>query len=156
MSSNWLNGELSCPTLPREIGRYSLSFPDHQKNVSPFPLLKCIFSFTCHSLLLFFYFLNISLIRPPLIVVSKKFKPNIRVVHDRELNFILHSEIFMHFNRLLRVSHMILGCVPSYTSYQDSSSALMVDNPLLSYLDIRLPRFLPPGLTSEEARHLGP
>lgn len=32
----------------------------------------------------------------------------------------------------------------------------MVDNPLLSYLDIQLPRFLPPGLTFEEARHLGP
>ena len=93
---------------------------------------------------------------PPLIAVSKKFKPDISVLRVRELNFILHSEIFVHFNGLLRVSHLILGCVPSYTSYQDSSSALMVDNPLLSYLDIQLPRFLPPGLTFEEARHLGP
>ena len=51
---------------------------------------------------------------------------------------------------------MILGCVPSYTSYQDSSSALIVGSPLLSYLDIRLQGFLPKGLTTSEARHLGP
>lgn len=51
---------------------------------------------------------------------------------------------------------MILGCVPSYMSYQDSSSALTVSSLLLSYLDVRLPRFLPHGLMSREARHLGP
>ena len=51
---------------------------------------------------------------------------------------------------------MILGCVPSYTSYQDSLRALTVGNPLLSYLDVRLLGFLPPGLTFGEARHLGP
>lgn len=51
---------------------------------------------------------------------------------------------------------MILGCVPSYMSYQDSSSALTVSSRLLSYLYVRLPRFLPHGLMSREARHLGP
>lgn len=44
--------------------------------------------------------------------------------------------------------------MPSYTSYQDSSSALTIGSPLLSYLNVRLPGFLPQGLTSEEARHL--
>ena len=51
---------------------------------------------------------------------------------------------------------MILGCVPSYTGYQDSLGALIVRIPLLSYLDVWLPEFLPHGLTSGEARHQGP
>ena len=46
--------------------------------------------------------------------------------------------------------------MPSYTSYQDSSSALIIGNPLLSYLNVRLPGFLPQGLTSKVARHLVP
>lgn len=41
-------------------------------------------------------------------------------------------------------------------SYQDSSSDFTVSSLLLSYLDVRLPRFLPHGLMSKEARHLGP
>ena len=61
----------------------------------------------------------------------------------------------MHFNGQLRASHLILGCVPSYISYHDSSSALTVGSPLLSYLDVRLPRFLPRDLTSAEAKQLG-
>jgi len=32
----------------------------------------------------------------------------------------------------------------------------MVGSPLLSYLDVRLLSFLPRGLTSREAKHLGP
>ena len=158
MNGNWLNGELSSPTSPCEIGRYSL-LPITKRMClpSPFDLLMCLLSFTCYSFLLFFYFLSISLIRPPpLIVVSKKFKSDISVVHVRELNFILRSEIFVHFVGQLRAFHLILGCVPSYTSYQDSSNTLMIGNPLLSYLDVWLLGFLPPGLNSEEARHLSP
>ena len=73
-----------------------------------------------------------------------------------ELNFVLHLEIFVHYDGQLRAFHLILGCVPSYTSYQNSSSALTVGSSLLSYLDVRLPGFLPKGLTSEEAKDLGP
>ena len=73
-----------------------------------------------------------------------------------ELNFILRSKIFVHYVGQLRASHLILGCVPYYTSYQNSSSALTVGSPLLLYLDVRLLGFLPKGLTFEEARHLGP
>ena len=51
---------------------------------------------------------------------------------------------------------MILCCVPSYTSYQDSLGVLTVNSPLLSYLDVRLPRFLLNKLTSGEARCYGP
>ena len=62
----------------------------------------------------------------------------------------------MHYDCQLKASHLILGCVHSYTSYQNFSSALTVNSLLLSYLDVQLPNFSPKGLTSGEARHLGP
>lgn len=62
----------------------------------------------------------------------------------------------MHYDGQLKASYLILGCVPFYTSYQNSSSALIVNSPLLSYLDVRLPGFLSKGPTFEKARHLGP
>ena len=40
---------------------------------------------------------------------SKRFKPDLRVVHVRDLNFILSSEIFVHLDGQLRASHLILG-----------------------------------------------
>lgn len=84
------------------------------------------------------------------------FRPDISIMRIKELNFLLCLEIFMHFNRQLRASHLILGYVPSYTSYQDSSSILTVGSPLLSYLDVRLLGFLLQSLNSEEAKHLSP
>ena len=53
------------------------------------------------------------------------------------------------------MSHLILGCVPSYTSYQDSLGALIVGNPLLSYLDVQLPGFLLNGLSNGKVRNQG-
>ena len=53
------------------------------------------------------------------------------------------------------MSHLILGCVPSYTSYQDSLGALIVGNPLLSYLDIQLLGFLSNGLSNGKVRNHG-
>lgn len=50
-------------------------------------------------------------------LISKKFQLDISFVRVKELNFILHSNIFVHFNGQLKASHLILGCVPSYTSY---------------------------------------
>ena len=32
---------------------------------------------------------------------GKRFKPDIRVVHVRDLNFVLHSEIFVNFDEQL-------------------------------------------------------
>lgn len=62
----------------------------------------------------------------------------------------------MHYDRWLRASLQILGCTPFYTSYKYSSGDLLVGSPLLLYLDVRLLGFLPPGLTSGEARQIGP
>lgn len=90
-----------------------------------------------------------------LIVVSEKFQLDLSMVRTQELNFILCSEIFVHYNEQLKESHLILSCVPFYNSYQDSSSTLIVSSPLLFYLDIWLLGFLPHGLTSGKARHQG-
>lgn len=68
----------------------------------------------------------------------------------------MHLENFVHYDGQLRASHLILSCVSSYTSYQDSLGALTVGSPLLSYLCIWLLEFLPHGLTSGEVRHQGP
>ena len=62
----------------------------------------------------------------------------------------------MHFDGQLRASHLILSCIPSYTSYQDTRSTLTVGSPLLSYVDVCLPRFLPRGLIVGEAKERGP
>nr|XP_023891793.1 uncharacterized protein LOC112003810 [Quercus suber] len=74
----------------------------------------------------------------------------------RDLNFVLRSEIFVHSNSQLRASHLILGCTPAYTSFQDPGQALTVGSPLLSYLDVQLRYFLPRGLMHGEAWRLGP
>lgn len=73
--------------------------------------------------------------------ISKHFKSDLNAFHVKDLNFILRSRIFLHFDGHLRASHLILSLIPSYTSYQDSGLALTVGNPLLSYINIRLARF---------------
>lgn len=70
--------------------------------------------------------------------VTKHFRPDLSVVRPRDLNFLLHSEIFVHYDSQLRASCLILGCVPSYTSYQDPSQALTIGNPLLLYINVHL------------------
>ena len=74
-------------------------------------------------------------------------------MHVRDLNFVLQSEIFVNFDGQLRVSHLILGYTLVYTTWWP---ALLVDNPLLSYIDMQYAGFLPPQLTVGEARDLGP
>ena len=55
----------------------------------------------------------------------------------------------------LRVSHLILCVNPVYSIGQTFSQALLVDNPLLSYIDVRHAKFLPSSLTTSEVRDLG-
>ena len=61
----------------------------------------------------------------------------------------------MNFNGQLWASHLILGCTPVYSTWQPFRQALLVDGPLLSYIDICHPNFLPPNLV-DNARDLGP
>ena len=145
---------MTCPTSLRQIGWYFLlPIPNIHQPCSPSPfslelffffflkILNCYYYIYFYFLLFtshpFYYLLGFSLTLTPFsTTVSKKFQPYINVVRIIELNFVLCSEIFVHYDGQLRASHLILGCVPFYTSYQNSSNALMIDNPLLSYLDI--------------------
>ena len=109
VSNNWLNGELTS-TSSRQIGQYFLfSIPKHSQIVPPFlffVLLVCLLSFTYHlfhvhiSFLFFYYFLGIPLTRiPSPTTISKKFWPDINIMHVWELNFILRSEVFVHYDK---------------------------------------------------------
>lgn len=129
VSSNWHANELTCLTSPKEIGRYR----------APLTCFKSM-SWLVFKLL-FEYVLTTSICHD---AEGKRFRSNIRVVHMRDLNFMLRSEIFVNFDGQLRASHLILGCASVYTSYQPFGQALLVDSPLLSYIDVRHPNFLPP------------
>ena len=83
------------------------------------------------------------------------FVPDIRTVHAKDLNFILRFEIYVHWDGQLRASHLILGIKPVYSTWQNFKQALLVDNPLLSYIDVRYANFLSPKLTTGEARDFG-
>ena len=78
------------------------------------------------------------------------------MVHVRDLNFILRSEIFVHWDGQLQASRLILRVEPIYSTWQAFGQALLVDIPLLSYIDVRHANFLPPRLTVGETRDLGP
>ena len=62
----------------------------------------------------------------------------------------------MNFDKQLRASHLILGYTPVYSTWQLFGQALLVDRPLLSYIDVRLPNFLLTDLIVGEAQDLGP
>ena len=49
---------------------------------------------------------------------SKRFQPNLRVVHVRDLNFVLKLEIFFHTDGYLWASYLILGVDPIYSTWQ--------------------------------------
>ena len=83
------------------------------------------------------------------------FVPDIRTVHIKDLNFILRSKIFVHWDGQLQASHLIPGVEPVYSTRQTFKQALLVDSPLLSYIDVRYANFFPPKLTIGEAREFG-
>ncbi|XP_030925072.1 uncharacterized protein LOC115952134 [Quercus lobata] len=86
---------------------------------------------------------------------GKVFVQDLRVVHAKDLNFVLRSEIYVHWDGQLRASHLILGVEPVYSTWQPFKQALIVDSPLLSYIDVRYVNFLPPSLTTGEVREFG-
>ena len=83
------------------------------------------------------------------------FVSDIRTVHAKDLNFILRSEIYVHWDGQLRASHLILEVEPVYSTWQNFRQALLVDSPLLSYIDVQYANFLSPKLTTGEAREFG-
>ena len=77
-------------------------------------------------------------------------------MYVRDLNFVMQSEIFVNFVGQLRASHLILNSFLVYSTWQPFRQALLVDSPLLSYIDMRHPNFLPLNLTVGKAQDLGP
>ena len=77
-------------------------------------------------------------------------------MHVRDMNFVLQSEIFVNFDRQLRASHLILGCTLVYSTWQPFGQAILVDSPLLSYIVVRHPDFIPPSLTVGKDQDLDP
>ena len=57
------------------------------------------------------------------------FVPDIRTVHAKDLNFILRSKIYVHWDGQLRASHLILGVEPVYSTWQNFKQALLIDSP---------------------------
>ena len=53
------------------------------------------------------------------------------------------------------MSHLILSVELVYSTWQPFKQALLVNSPLLSYIDVRHANFLPPRFTVGEARDLG-
>jgi len=86
---------------------------------------------------------------------DKVFVLDVRTVHVRDLNFILRSEIYVHWDGQLWASHLILGVEPVYSTWQSFKQALLVDRPLLSYIDVRHANFLLLRFIVGEARELG-
>ena len=83
------------------------------------------------------------------------FVPDIRTVHAKDLNFILRSELYVHWDGQLRASHLILGVESVYSTWQNFKQALLVDSLLLSYIDVWYANFLLPKLITGEAREFG-
>ena len=67
------------------------------------------------------------------------------------MDFILRSKIFVHWDGQLRASYLILGVELVYSTWQPFGQALLVDSPLLSYINVRHTNFLPPRFTVGEA-----
>ena len=61
----------------------------------------------------------------------------------------------MHWDRQLRVLHLILGVELVYSTWQSFKQAPLVDSPLLSYIDVRYANFLPLKLMTGEVREFG-
>lgn len=106
VSDDWLVDELTCPTSPCLLVGIPPSI------------------ITCISLLKFYYLFIIVTIFSWILIISfvyadiKRYRPNSSVLHTRDLNFVIWSEIFMHCDGQLRASHLILGCTPTYTSFK--------------------------------------
>ena len=140
VSGKWFAEELPYAFKPRDVGRSRVYFFTSILLIHKFQLDWV----TSNQFLYCFY------------ADTKRFKKDLRVVHVQDLNFVLRSEIFIHWDGQLRASLLILGIDPMYSTWQVFGQALLVDSPFLSYIDVRHANFLPPRLTVGEARDLGP
>ena len=75
-------------------------------------------TFICFNFDTFTYFTYVCINRSffLFVVEGKRFRLDIRVVHVRDLNFVLRSEIFVHTDGQHQASHLILGCNLVYST----------------------------------------
>ena len=80
-SSNWLAGELLYAFKSRDVGRFRVPFYFHFTNLH---ISTCLVTSN--------HFLH------DFCVDTKRFKKDLRVIHVRDLNFVLRLEIFVHWD----------------------------------------------------------
>lgn len=68
--------------------------------------------------------------------------PNLNLVNEPNLMRILQSEIFVHFDRQLRVAHIILGYKPISTSFQAFKYMIKAKDHRLHQINVVIPGFL--------------
>ena len=99
MSGNWLADKLPCPLSPRDVGRYRV--------------ILLVLSLTLLFGLLVYVLTNLFI---EFFAKGRQFRLDLKVVHVRDLNFVLRSEIFVHTNGQLRASYLILSCELVYST----------------------------------------
>ena len=78
-----------------------------------------------------------------LVSIDKNFTaPNFGLVNKAYLNRILRSEIFLHMNGQLHVTHIILEYKPISSSFQSPKNVIKAKDPWLHQISIAVPVFL--------------
>ena len=113
--------------------------------------LQFIFSFSFYNC---FTYLNINSFLFSLQTVQCSPKTLEQFMYGTQISYSGPRFLFIRTGQL-PVSHLILGVDPVYSTWQFFSQALLVDSPLLSYIDVRHANFLPPKFTVGEAQDLG-
>nr|POE86104.1 5'-methylthioadenosine/s-adenosylhomocysteine nucleosidase 2 [Quercus suber] len=77
---------------------------------------------------------------------------NLNLVNFEDLDRILNSKIFLHWDEQLRAVHVILGFTPISKRFQSSKHVINVKDPRLALIDMVVPRFLtePPPLSPQD------
>ena len=68
--------------------------------------------------------------------------PNLNLVNEPDLTKILKAEIFVHTDRQLRASHLIIGCDPISFSFQAPKYMIKAKDPRLHQINIAVLGFL--------------
>ena len=68
--------------------------------------------------------------------------PNLNFINEPDLTRILKSEIFLHTDKQLRATHIILEYKPISTSFQSPKYIIKVKDPQLHQINIAVPSFL--------------
>ena len=109
---------------------------------------------TCFSLSPFFLYIGSDCFFFHLFADKEFIVPNLNLVNREDLNRILSSDIFLHKDGQLCVSHVILKYTPTSSSFQSPKHVIKAKDPCITRIDIVVPRFLtsrpPKGIQNVE------